>query len=67
MVDGIAVVLALTTVLAIALPWALIPLVYVAQLRSRKSGQRAQLARDLGISTLALNNSKVVKFFHPFW
>ena len=38
-----------------------------ARLRSRKSGQPTQLTRDLGISTLALKDRKVVGFFHPFW
>jgi len=67
MVDGIAIVLALTAVLANALAWPLVMLVYVARLRSRKSDQRAQLARDLGTSTFTLKNKKVIGFFHPFW
>lgn len=53
--------------LVLALANALILLVYIAQLRSRKLGQRALLARDLGISALALKDRKVVGFFHPFW
>ena len=67
MVFGAIAMLALTAVLANALAWPLFLLVYVTQLRSRKSDQRAQLARDLGISTLALKDRKVVGFFHPFW
>ena len=67
MAVGIVVALALTAVLANALVWPLVLLVYVARLRSRKSAQRVQLARDLGISTLALKDRKVVGFFHPFW
>ena len=53
--------------LILALANTLIVLVYIAQLRSRKSGQQAQLARDLEISTLALKDRKVIGFFHPFW
>lgn len=64
---GIIVVLALTAALANAFAWPLVLLVYVTQLRSRKPGQRAQLAHDLGISTLSLKDKKVVGFFHPFW
>ena len=67
MAVAIVVALALAAVLANALAWPLVLLVYVARLRSRKSAQRVQLARDLGISTLALKDRKVVGFFHPFW
>ena len=69
MAIGIVVAFTLTAVLANALAWPLVLLVYVARLRSRKSGQPAQLARDLGISisTLALKDRKRLGFFHPFW
>ena len=67
MVIAIIVLFVLTAVLANALAWPLLFLLYVTQLRSRVSGQRTQLARDLGISALALKDRKVVGFFHPFW
>ena len=67
MVVGKIVTFAFTALLANALAWPLILLIYVTQLRSRKSGQRAQLARDLGISALTLKDRKSVGFFHPFW
>ena len=67
MVVGVIAPFLLSAVLANALAWPLTLLVYVARLRSRKSDQRAQLARDLGISTVTLKNRKVVGFFHPFW
>jgi len=67
MIFGAIIILTLTAALANALVWSLSLLVYVTQLRSRKSDQRAKLARDLGISTLALKDRKVVGFFHPFW
>ena len=67
MAVGIIAVLAFNVAIASALVWPLILLVYVTQLRSRKPGQRVQLARDLGISSLALKDRKVVGFFHPFW
>lgn len=63
MTVGIVVSLAFT----VALANTLVLLIYVVQLRSRKSGQRALLARDLGVSALALKDKKVVGFFHPFW
>jgi len=67
MTAGIIVPLVLSATLASTLAWLLTLLVYVTQLRSKKSGQRAQLARDLGISAPALKDKKVVGFFHPFW
>ena len=67
MIIEIIVSLVLAAALASALAWSLIVLLYIAQLRSRASGQRTRLARDLGISTFTLKNRKVVGFFHPFW
>ena len=66
-VMSVRVALALTAVLANVLAWPLALLIYVTQLRSRKLAQRAQLAHDLGLSTLNLKDKKVVGFFHPFW
>ena len=63
----IIVALTLTAVLTNVFSWPLVLFIYVTQLRSRKPRQRAQLARDLGISTLTLKEKKVVGFFHPFW
>jgi hypothetical protein len=63
----IIIALALTAALASVFAWPLVLLLYVTQLRSRKPRQRAQLARDLGISALALKDKNVVGFFHPFW
>jgi len=67
MVVGTLIALALTALLANALAWPTVLLVYVTRLRSRKSDQRAQLAHNLGISTLTLKSRKVVGYFHPFW
>jgi len=66
-VFGIVVAFALAVVLANAPAWLPVLLVYVMRLRSRKSDQRAQLALHLGISTGALEDKKVVGFFHPSW
>lgn len=67
MTIGIILLFALIAALSNALAWSLILLLYITQLRSRTSSQRTRLARDLGISALALEDRKVVGFFHPFW
>jgi hypothetical protein len=64
---GIIVALALSAALANAFAWPLVLLIYIAQLRSRKSSQRAQLAHDLGIPAHPAKSKKLVGFFHPFW
>jgi len=66
-VAGIVVALVLAVVLVNALAWLLVLLVYIAQLRWRKPGQRAQLAHLLGIPIPDLKQRKVVGFFHPYW
>jgi hypothetical protein len=67
MLIKMVVALALSAALANAFAWPLLLLVYVTQLRSRKSDQRARLARELEISVVTLKDRKVVGFFHPFW
>ena len=67
MTVGFIVPFALAALLANALAWPLVILIYVTQLRSRKSDQRARLARELEISVVTLKDRKVVGFFHPFW
>ena len=67
MLIKMVVALALSAALANAFAWPLLLLVYVTQLRSRKSDQRARLARELEISVVTLKDRKVLGFFHPFW